>query len=931
MKVLVQKTRGWDGEGTGKKEYFLVYSVLFAVVAFCVFSWFFLTGRTLIYSGDGWHQHYKALVYYGRYLRSIIRGGLSGHQLVIPAWDFSIGEGSDILGTLNYYVIGDPFAFFSVFVPTRFMHIFYEAMVLLRMYLSGIAFSCLCFHTGTKSRYAVMAGTMAYVFCFWSMFTATRHPYFLNPMLYFPLLILGLEKILKKERPYLFIVAVFLSAVSNFYFFYMLVLATVLYAGARIISIYRKDIRAAFEMIFRMGICSVLGVLLAAVIILPTCYVFLNDTRMSAETAVHLFYPISYYAGLPSLFVTVGNPQWSCMGFAVPVLIAVFLLFCRRKKYGLLKTLFLICIVIFMLPYLGHVLNGFSYATNRWCWAFALLCAYILTVMWPLLMELNKKEGIILSVCTIVCFAYCLIEGNLPCFLLDKVHIGNVSTAAVLAFIFLFLVFPVKHGKGTLNKKRKQQLGLLLVIISVLSNSYWEFAPGGVYYSQEGVKAARISENLMSNEAAAVKKTAGKDGSSGFYRYSGTKLTRNANMMSGQSSTQYYWTLSNPYMIEFKKNLELAESHAHRYEGYSERAELLSLASVRYYAVPAGDNPSVPYGFSYADTFDGKYAVYRNDYELPLGYTYDTYLLEDRWNKFSAVEKQEALLQSLVLENGSSSFKEGTLVFKSKEVPYTISCKGDVTLQDHKFVVDSKKASVKLRFDGLTGSETYFSIDGLSFQDSPAKNKLLSSSSKSVQLKMKSSLGVTKRLGYSTEEYVRYNNRHEFAVNFGYSEDAVTSITIKFSKAGVYSFDTIKVTCQPMDSYGEWIAARKKDTLEHMEIAPNMVTGMVSTDKPKFLCLAIPYSKGWRAHVDGKETELLRANVQYMAVALEPGNHDIRLTYATPLLKEGGYVSIAAFLAFAAMVIIRERKLKAAGVCSHKKNAEYTHKGKGRG
>ena len=62
------------------------------------------------------------------------------HRFHIPEWDFNIGEGNDILVTLHYYVIGDPFAVLSVLVPTRFMYVYYDIMILLRLYLAGIAF-----------------------------------------------------------------------------------------------------------------------------------------------------------------------------------------------------------------------------------------------------------------------------------------------------------------------------------------------------------------------------------------------------------------------------------------------------------------------------------------------------------------------------------------------------------------------------------------------------------------------------------------------------------------------------------------------------------------------------------------------------------------------------------------------------------------------
>lgn len=234
------------------RQYFLIYTILFLAVCMMVFSWYFLTGRTLIWQGDGWTQHYRALVYYAKYLRSILRGILYEHRLVVPQWDFSLGEGNDILQTLHYYVMGDPFAFFSVLVPTRFLHLYYDFMVLLRMYLAGVAFSCLCFHQKRRGRCAVMAGALTYVFCYWAIYNAARHPYFLNPMIYFPMLVMGIEKILRKEKPYLFILSVCLSAVSNFYFFYMIALLTAVYALIRLAADCRIALREGIGMLFRL-------------------------------------------------------------------------------------------------------------------------------------------------------------------------------------------------------------------------------------------------------------------------------------------------------------------------------------------------------------------------------------------------------------------------------------------------------------------------------------------------------------------------------------------------------------------------------------------------------------------------------------------------------------------------------------------------------
>ena len=90
--------------------------------------------------------------------------------------------------------MGDPLNLLSVAVPTRYMAYFYSFLVVLRLYLAGLAFSGYCFYMGRKKNLAVLTGALCYVFCGYALFGAIRHPFFLNPMIYFPLILTGVEK-----------------------------------------------------------------------------------------------------------------------------------------------------------------------------------------------------------------------------------------------------------------------------------------------------------------------------------------------------------------------------------------------------------------------------------------------------------------------------------------------------------------------------------------------------------------------------------------------------------------------------------------------------------------------------------------------------------------------------------------------------------------
>ena len=64
-----------------------------------------------------------------------------------------------------------------------------------------------------------------------------------------------------------------------------------------------------------------------------------------------------------------------------------------------------------------------------------------------------------------------------------------------------------------------------------------------------------------------------------------------------------------------------------------------------------------------------------------------------------------------------------------------------------------------------------------------------------------------------------------------------------------------------------------------------------------YLVLSEVYYPGWRAYVDGTEKPLLRANYAFRAVYLEPGLHQVRLTFAPTSWKVGLLIGAATWLA----------------------------------
>ena len=119
-----------------------------------------------------------------------------------------------------------------------------------------------------------------------------------------------------------------------------------------------------------------------------------------------------------------------------------------------------------------------------------------------------------------------------------------------------------------------------------------------------------------------------------------------------------------------------------------------------------------------------------------------------------------------------------------------------------------------------------------------------------------------------TDKYNAYSGKHNFLCNTGYQKDERQSITLTFEKTGVYSFDDLRIVCQPMSCIDSQIENLKEEVLTDISMENNRIRGKVSLEKSKVLVLSIPYSGGFRAYVDGKEAGIKKANTMYMACLL---------------------------------------------------------------
>ena len=339
------------------------------------------------------------------------------------------------------------------------------------------------------------------------------------------------------------------------------------------------------------------------------------------------------------------------------------------------------------------------------------------------------------------------------------------------------------------------------------------------------------------------------------------------------------------------------------------RSILTSLFSVKYFLIPEEKTSLLPYDFSQ----QVGNTAYENNCYLPFGFTTSSYINREVYEKLTVTQKQQALLQGVVLEGNveTDSIQQADLTFCEKSVPYTVTMSDGLSMEGNKIEVTKADATMTLSYSGLKDSETYFIIEGLDYKDNTPTAGVAKS-----QNRLHITVGcedVEKKITYLSSENNFYSDIHDYLINTGYRKEATDTITLKFKELGSYRFESMKVVCQPMEQLEQQVENLSQESLEDVKVGDNQINGTICLDQDRLLCLSIPYSEGWKAYVDDEEADLLQADTMFMALKLSAGEHRIQLIYATPYLRISCAISIVGWILFALIAGVYYVKQKRLG------------------
>ncbi len=626
-----------------KKYYQKSFLIALAMAAVMFLPFVIMDGGYFIFYGD---YNAQQIPFFKHSIEMVHNGTLG--------WDWQTDLGANFIGSYTYYTLGSPFFWFMTLFPAAISEYLMAPLLCVKIALFSL-FGFMYIRRFVAKPQTALIGGILYAFSSFNLYNIFFQ--FQDSIIWFPLLLIGLEEAVINKRRGLFALMVALNCFANYFFFIGECVFLVIYFFCRFAFDKRFDIR--LRDFFSLAFESVLGVLIAGILFIPSIYQVLDVPRSTNILTdwSYLFYGREQRYGLilegmffpPEIaartnMFTEAEAKWSSVALYLPLFsMAGVIAFVKGAKGHWARILIIVCAVMSFVPGLNAAFTLFNNNFyTRWWYMFELICC-LATVYTLEHEEFDLKFGF--KTCTAVVSLMTLlalfapftdketVDGEEKKSLLPRIlvrHMGDeakeranveVLISIVLGIGFLvILYFLLKSKKSISSDTFMKQTTVVTIICSMMLGYYF------VGYGRS------IGPRFGSyNEVASSRFEIDDDE---FYRIEGVNETNNVNMLWGMSSLKSFTSIIPGSTFEFYDllGIDRTVNSAPKQEYYALRA----LTRVKYLMVPH-DDPKKPAQPTYMEIYDyvdtqgvhKDYDVYKTDYALPMGFAYDSYYTED--------------------------------------------------------------------------------------------------------------------------------------------------------------------------------------------------------------------------------------------------------------------------------------------------------------
>lgn len=852
----------------------LTYTILFIVMMTGIFALFILQGRSFVNNSDAYDQGYFWTAEMGNSLRSFFGG--DGY----PMWSWDRGPGLDTKLPI------DPFLVIASLFPAGQIELGYTIAIILRLYCAGIAFIVFCKEISLPN-YNALIGALCYVASTYTINVSLVQGQFIDLFILFPLMVMSVDRIYKGKSPMPFMLIVGITMSINYYLAYMAAIGIVIYIVFRYFTYREFRFKDYLIYLGRFMVYGIVGIMLSAIYVYVTVKT-VSGASTGESPALSLFYDRAHYLGSMMRFVSAGY-TFGYKYIGLPIL-AILVLPAFREKPSIKAThviMSLIMIAMTLTPFCGSMFNAFGYETKRWYFMLIFFLTWCVAEHLDL-DELAKWRNVIIMLiwwCVLTFstlgLAYLDITGNMK--LREAAFVGGNLAAGLVMIIFIAM------GGRLVKSIRIRQSLLTLALIGTLV-IVWNCT----FLNRIDEKFFKLGEINQQLEESTQRAGALIE-DDGFYRIDMVDWI-NAHLKADQPVNENLWWRNNTiYLYDSKIPSRLSEFNRllGNNMGYSKRVYVQSngnrmgldfLYGVKYFLGDdvkndrLGADAYAGYAFDYMDELDGVH-VFRSRYDSSLGFLYDRYMTESEFEKLSRLEREQALLQALVVPDDETEMMDEAMQISAsdietdiKDVPFSVIDTDGITIEDGVFTADAKDASMTLYVEGVKDSQMVVSFDNLRRVNDAGENI------GNFKLKCKSSK-------LQSEASNKKNNQTiagivDYDLNMGYYDSYDGTLKIKVTEPGRYEFDRLYVSAMSTKNFDKFAAERCGSVYKVTDRTSDNVTGTINAKSDGYLFLSIPVNTNWNVYIDGGQVaEVHNANIAFFATPVTKGSHKVELRY----------------------------------------------------
>lgn len=828
-----------------------IYLILSFLLPFIII-WFFFAqnevhpfGDKQILVTDLWHQYYPFF--------RIEHEKLKNLSSFFYSWD--TGLGTNFISLMSYYA-ASPLNFLAVFFPIEYSRDVLTLFLTIKIGCAGLFFAIFLKHTFNKNDISITAFALCFALCnyimgyYWNII-------WMDTVALLPLVVLGTVKLYKEGKFKLYVISLALSLMTSFYIGLFTCIFTVMVFGALVIIDW-GGFKNAFKRLGQIAGATVIGIGMGAVILLPAFLglMLTNSVDNQFPDIVTFYEPwlkmISAVIGFQEPTAKEGLPNFYCGMFAV-ILLGVFI---RSRKVKIREKIITVIYLAFIIVscnmnVLNYMWHGFHF-TNMLPYRFSFLLSFILLAAGYRAFIIIKEEANIFDIIAMSAMTFIIALVSYR----DQTEKALISSVIVC---FIFVAAMIVYERKLINEK-----ALNIAVFAVC------FVEMGMNASL-GVKTVSVTTYSIyprDNDAITSLIDSVEENDSGFYRLeTTTNYTINDPALYGYKGVSQFSSTANVNVTNLMQGLGLFASAAGNRYYYNQNTAVINMFLNLKYII---STESYSGDLTYLDPMAEKDGVslYQNNHWLPLGFTVENSILDYDGGSFMQFENQNELFKL------ATGIDEDVLV------------KVDVKDVGHKGlnVVKTGYGNYNFQYNAASdgSNDCYLKYNYTVQTDGPVYATFDFTDINSVKIKS----GDTVLHTQNTGKYINI-----FAAGDFKAGDVVTfQANVDDQKSGN---GTIYVYQINEDVFERGYEKLKSGGLNITEYDDTHINGTITAAEDCIMYTSIPYDGGWKAYVDGKETEVKALKDALVCLPISAGEHTIELKYCPPGFAAGLAITIA--------------------------------------